>query len=238
MRITPSNDEPGGPWAVVFDMDGTMVDNRAYHEAAWIELGHRYQLPITAEFYRKRLHSRSNEVIICELFGAQADHGLIRRITDEKELLYRELYAPHAREMPGLTALLVELRKDEVPCAVVSNSPRANVDFILDRLGLRDFFQCTLAADEVMRSKPDPELVWTAAATVGVSPARCVVLEDSVSGFLSAERAGAAYVIIAEGADPAHVAEFRNRAAAVYKNFTGICSLRLRELLAWKQCQG
>ena len=238
MRITPSNTEPGGPWAVIFDMDGTMVDNRAYHEAAWIELGHRYQLPITAEFYRQKLHSKSNAVIIRALFGAQADHGLIRRITDEKELIYRELYAPHAREVPGLTALLVELQKDAVPCAVVSNSPRVNVDFILDRLDLRDFFRCTLTADEVTRSKPDPELVCTAAATVGVSPARCMVLEDSVSGFLSAERAGAPYVIITYDADPAHVAEFRNRAAAVYNNFTEICPLRLRELLAWKQCKG
>jgi len=67
MRITPSNTEPGGPWAVIFDMDGTMVDNRAYHEAAWIELGHRYQLPITAGFRNRAAAVYNNFTEICPL---------------------------------------------------------------------------------------------------------------------------------------------------------------------------
>ena len=88
-------------WAVVFDMDGTLVDNRAWHEAAWIEMGRRYRLPITEEFYQQKLHSRSNGEIIRELFGARADEAFVRRITNEKESIYRELYAPHVREIPS-----------------------------------------------------------------------------------------------------------------------------------------
>ena len=216
--------ESGRPVAVIFDMDGTMVDNRTYHEAAWIELGRKHGLPITPEFYLRKLHSKSNREVLCELFGAEADEELIRRITDQKESIYRELYAPYVREIPGLTELLVALRKAGVSCAVVSNSPHVNVDFILERLHLHDFFRCVLSADDVAKGKPDPELFLTAVERLDASPDRCVVLEDSASGFLAAERAGISYAIITAGAEPEQVLRFQNKACAVYHDFTEVRS--------------
>ena len=222
---------------MIFDMDGTMVDNRAWHEMAWIEMGSRYGLPITTEFYQQKLHSRSNGEIICELFGAQADAGFIGRVTEEKEAVYRELYKPHVREIAGLRELLIELQDAGVPCAVVSNSPRSNVDFILEALDLNGFFRCTVAADEVTKGKPDPELIITAIQRMGLFPECCVVLEDSVSGFRAAEAAGSPYVIVSAGADEGPVETFRTRAERVVGDFTELNFQTLEKITRGKGCE-
>ena len=219
-------------WAAIFDLDGTMVDNRVFHQKAWIEMGRRHGLPITAELYQQRIHSRGNDVIVNELFGGHLDADNVRRMSEEKESVYRELYRPHVREVPGLSALLSALNVQDVPCGVASNSPRVNVDFVLDRLGLQDYFQFTLAVDEVTAGKPDPELLLKTADALNVPPTRCIVLEDSVSGFKSAEQAGMSFIIIEAGADPACVELHRKQAAAVKRDFVQLTPNGMEQYLA------
>jgi HAD superfamily hydrolase (TIGR01509 family) len=220
-------------WAVIFDMDGTMVDNRAFHEKAWLELGRRRGLTVlTPEYYRARVHSRSNAEIVRTLMGADATPDLIREIGTAKEALYRELYAPFVREVPGLTALLTALRAQSVPCAVVSNSPRENVAFVLSALQLEPFFTTHLSVDDVVHGKPAPDLLTKAAAIMGVAVSRCVVLEDSVSGFVAAQRAGAPYLVITAGADHDTVPLYRDAARGVHRDFTTLDPETLRGCVA------
>lgn len=237
LRLNSNNMKTDETWAVVFDMDGTMVDNRAWHEQAWIEMGRRRGLPVTAEFYQQKLHSRGNGEIIRELFGSQVDEKFIRRFAEEKEAVYRDLYAPHVKEVSGLRTLLRDLNDEGVPCAVVSNSPRENVDFILSGLGVADCFRVILSADDVTKGKPDPELILKAAQRLGVPPYRCVVLEDSVSGFQAAEAAGALYVIVCAGADMEPVETFRDRAKRVVRDFNELNFQTLEDIAEGKNCE-
>ena len=193
-----------------------MVDNRHYHEKAWLELGRRRGLGITQEYYRAHIHSRGNMEIGRLLLGEDADPKTIVEMSEEKEAVYRELYRPELREIAGLGALLEELAKAGIPCAAVSNSPKGNVDLVLDGLGIRDAFKLVIDRDQVTNGKPDPELLLTAAERLGLQPAYCLVLEDSVSGFGCAEAAGTPYIVVTAGADPNELVHAKHPAAMVH----------------------
>jgi HAD superfamily hydrolase (TIGR01509 family) len=216
-------------WAAIFDVDGTMVDNRRFHEAAWLELGRRRGLPITKQFYRERIHARSNAATALVLLGRDADGPAIAALSDEKEAIYRGLFRPVMREVNGLSALLNELAEAGVPCAAVSNSPPANVDMVLDDLGLRRYFRIVLDCSQVRRGKPDPELFLTAAECLDVPIQRCLVLEDSGSGFGAAEQAGAPYVVVTAGADPAEL-RHATKAVSTVEDFT---QLSVAQMARW-----
>ncbi len=216
-------------WAVIFDVDGTMVDNARYHENAWIELGRRHNLGITAEFYRQKIHSRSNDKNVRLLFD-NPDDELVNRIADEKESIYRDSYRPEVREIPGLKVLLAQLKSSSVPCAAASNSPKGNVDMVIDELGIRDHFEVIINRDDVEKGKPHPEIFLRCADKLGVPPCRCVVMEDSVSGFEAAKNAQMPCVAVTMGADPDCKSK-AGAAAAVYPDFTDITPETLKALL-------
>ena len=217
-------------WGVLFDVDGTMVDNRDHHRRAWIEFGKRNNFPITPQFYSQNIHSRSNDHTARFLYGKDCGDTVIAAVADEKESLYRELYRPHLKAMPGLKALLETLGAAGIPCAVVSNSPHPNIDLVLDGLGIRDYFKVVLSFTDVANGKPHPDLYLAAARGIGLPVKRCVIIEDSPSGFAAAEAAGAPYVVITTGADPEHLHKSAG-AATQCKDFTGLTPGILRALV-------
>lgn len=207
MRRPRSDAVPQYPLAVLFDVDGTLVDNHAHHEEAWIEWGRRHGHPIDTAFYREHLYARSNDRILRTLLGDQLPPEVVDVLAAEKEGIYRERYAPHLQPMPGLVSLLAQLRELGVPCAAASNAERVNVDFVVDGLGLRGYFGCVLAREDVARGKPDPEIFLMAAVRLGVDPARCCVFEDSAAGFEAARRARMAFVAITGPSRPLDMPE-------------------------------
>lgn len=189
-------------WGAIFDVDGTLVNNTAHHRQAWIDLCARYTIPMDNETYHAKIHARSNDKIVPNLFGAGIDAAFIRKIELEKESLYQDSFRPVMREIPGLTALLTALNAAGVPCAAASNSPATNVDFVLDGLALRRFFHAVLSRDRVSAGKPNPEVLLKSAGCLNLPPERCLVFEDSSSGFAAARNAGMAYIAITGGTDP------------------------------------
>ena len=119
-----ANRKTQSDWAAIFDVDGTMVDNARYHEAAWVELGRRHGFPITPEFYRQHIHARSNDRNIRTLLGESACEEDIRRLGDEKEQIYRDRFGAVMKEIAGLTNLLAALSAEGVACGAASNSPK------------------------------------------------------------------------------------------------------------------
>lgn len=216
-------------WGVIFDIDGTMVNNTPYHRQAWFDLCRRYGIELNHQSYHEKIHARSNDKIVPNLFGPDVDEAFILRIEHEKESLYRETFRPVMKETPGLTTLLNQLRDNGIPCAAASNSPKANVDFVLDEMGIRSFFQAVTYRDLVKVGKPDPELFLTAAAGIGIPPEQCLVFEDSASGFKAARAAGMRYIAITFGADPHELNEARD-ATAVHENFTQIHLFQLSRI--------
>lgn len=214
-------------WGVIFDIDGTMVNNTPYHRQAWFDLCERYGIVLDHRSYHEKIHARSNDNIVSNLFGPDVDAGFIRKIEVEKESLYRETFRPVMKETPGLFALLDKLKNNGVPCAAASNSPKENVDFVLDELGVRDYFQAVISRDLVSVGKPNPELFLKAAEGLAIPPQRCLVFEDSASGFKAARAAGMPYIAITYGGDPHELTETHD-AAAVCGDFTEIDLSTLR----------
>jgi beta-phosphoglucomutase family hydrolase len=205
-------------WAVIFDVDGTMVDNARFHQNAWIELGRRHNLGIDIKFYREKIHSKSNDKNVRLLFK-NADDDLVSRISHEKETIYRNSYRPYICEIAGLRQLLDDIKANNVPCAAASNSPAGNVDMVLDELDIRQYFDAIVSRDQVNTGKPNPELFLTAAEKMGITPNKCVVLEDSVSGFKAANNAGMSLIAITCGSDPDDLEDLK-LANGIFPDFT------------------
>lgn len=218
-------------WALIFDIDGTMVDTADFHERSWVELGRRTGLPITREYYRAHIHGKSNEVIVRELAErtGEPESDLVQ-VADEKEVVFRELYQPHVKPLPGLAGLMDEIAAGRVPCAAVTNAPLANGEMILEVLGYRDRFAVVLAPDCGIAGKPAPDMFFEAAARMGAPIGHCLVLEDSRSGFEAAENAGAPFVAITGVAWSGHDAH-AGHARAAFHDYTEFDLMRLRELV-------
>lgn len=170
--------------ALLFDMDGTLLETDHLHAEVFDELGAEHGVRIDRAMYDRDIHGRLNEDVFPVLFPGQDPVAM----ADEKEARFRVKLGHAADPLPGLVRLLDWARVLRIPVAVVSNAPRANVTAMLSATRLTDRFKTVIAGGEVLRGKPDPMPYLSTAERLGVAPGRCVVFEDSPSGI----RAGAA----------------------------------------------
>ncbi len=175
--------------AFLFDMDGVIVDSNPHHRLAWEEFNRRYGLD-TTEAMHQRMYGRRNDQIVRDFFGDALSEEEVAARGFAKEALYRERIANRVEEMlvPGLRDFLERHR--EAPKAVCSNAEPDNVNFLLDRSGLRPYFKVVLNGHQVGHPKPNPEIYLRAAELLGVTPPDCIVFEDSHSGVEAGRAAG------------------------------------------------
>lgn len=174
----------------VFDMDGVLVDNMKAHADAWLELFRDRGIEIdTNAFIRKTAGIKAEEVVRLFL-GPDISDNEIRKISDQRDFLYRVMYRQHLRPLRGLIEFLDAAEKEEIPMGVATGSPPENIEFVLGGLGLKRYFKRVVGAAEVRRGKPDPEIYLKVAAELGHTPERCLVFEDAMSGLEAARRAG------------------------------------------------
>ena len=176
-------------FAFVFDMDGVIVDSNPYHKIALREFCGKHGYTLTETELREKIYGRANKDWIPNLFG-RIDPSLAKRYADEKESLFREIYAPHIQAVPGLIEFLDELDRSHIARAIATSAPRANVDFTLDRTGISHYFEVILDESLVNKGKPDPEIYLKTAKALNLPPNQCVVIEDSLSGVEAATAAG------------------------------------------------
>lgn len=189
--------------AVLFDLDGTLVDNMPFHIDAWIETARSLGRTLTAAEVMRDFAGRRNEEILPALLGRALSPAEVATLADAKEARYRELFGPHVAPVRGTVALLDELAAHGVVCGIASAAPKPNRDFVLDRLGLRERFRVVVGAEEVTRGKPAPDLFLLGADRLGVAPASVLVFEDAHLGVQAAVAAGmrACGVTTGEGDD-------------------------------------
>ncbi len=175
--------------ALIFDMDGVLVDNHSWHFEAFAEFGKRHGLDIRKEDFSKHFGS-TNHVIMNSLFNNNISEALIVAFGKEKESIYREMYRPFIKPVEGLAAFLKFASGKGIPIALATSAPHENVKFTLEATGLSNYFTEITDSSMVTKGKPDPQVYLLTAEKLGVQPADCVVFEDSIPGILSAKNAG------------------------------------------------
>lgn len=188
-----TNNGPVG--ALIFDMDGTLVDNMRFHEDAWEHLHVTHGLPFDRDSFFSHTAGMAVGEIISPLFP-NATPAEIEAMGREKELFYRRNYGPHVVAMPGLLELMARADAAGVPMAVATAAPPGNIDIVLDMLGLRSRFATIIAPSQGFRGKPNPDLFLGAAERMTVAPEACIVFEDAPNGVEAARRAGMRAVAI------------------------------------------
>jgi beta-phosphoglucomutase len=177
--------------ALLFDMDGTIVDNMRFHAEAWMTMSARLGVGgMTLYDFEQKFAGKKNEEILPLLLQRALSTDEVREMAHEKESLYRETYKAHLKATAGFIALLDAADAAGIPCAVASAAPIENRDFVLDGLQLRARFRAIVGAEHVARGKPHPDLFLAAAKAVGAEPTRCIAFEDAVLGVQSAVAAG------------------------------------------------
>lgn len=173
-------------------MDGVLVDSTALHTQAWLIYLERNG--VQANGVLQRMHGKRNDEIVADLFGPGLSAEEILEHGAAKERLYRELMAPVLEQhlVPGVRSFLE--RSGHIPGAVASNAEPENIDFVLERSGLRPHFRVLVDGHQVARPKPFPDIYLRAAALLGVAPRDCIVFEDSTGGVRAARDAGARIV--------------------------------------------
>jgi beta-phosphoglucomutase len=187
--------------AFIFDMDGTLVDNMGAHHAAWEQFLARYQIKLTLDELRLRMHGKTNREILLDIVDPHLSDADIERLADEKERLYREEYHAQVKAVAGLDHFLARVHDAKIPCAVATSANAPNIKFVFDLLGLHQTFDVVVGAEQISRGKPDPEVYLLAAQKLGVAPAHCLAFEDSFPGLEAAHRAGMAVIAVTTGHD-------------------------------------
>jgi beta-phosphoglucomutase len=185
------------PQALIFDMNGTMINDMEYHTKAWMrifneELGGNFAWDeVKGHMYGK------NAEVLDRVFGAQRFTDAEKtELSFAKEQRYQEEYLPQLALLPGLANFLERAYQLQIPMAIASAAIPFNIDFVLDNLNIRHYFKAIVSADDVVLSKPHPETFLKAAEQLQVDPTRCIVFEDVPKGAEAALNAGMPAVVL------------------------------------------
>lgn len=173
---------------VLWDMDGVLVDTGEFHYQSWVDVLQDYDVPFSREFFRDTF-GMNNAGILSVLLGDRLTPELLTEISDRKEAWFRWAVRGHVRPLPGVCAWLERLQDDGFRQGIASSAPLANIDTLVDELGIRDYFD-DLVSGVDLPGKPEPVLFLKVARLLDVPPRHCIVIEDAVAGVEAAKRAG------------------------------------------------
>lgn len=181
--------------AVVFDMDGLMLDTEAVSLECWVAAAHEHGWEVPHELCLAMigLNSKSAQLLLREALGETFPMQAIYASSHERYLARLRQGVP---VKPGLHRLLDYLRECELPLAVATSTRRALAIDKLERHGLMRYFDSLVGGDEIAQGKPAPDIYLEAAARLGVPPVRCIALEDSEPGLRAAHGAGMACIVV------------------------------------------
>ncbi len=192
------------PKAVIFDIDGTIVDNMHLHAEAFAVFAERHGLPPLTPDDRARLDGRRNSEIFPMLFTREVPRHEWLAYEEEKEGLYRELSRGRLSPMKGLPILIDRLKESGIATALATSAPEANVTHTLRELALVDAFSVIVRGDQVPRGKPAPDVFIEAARRLGVRAEDCLVFEDAPMGIAAAHAAGMRVVALTTSFQASH----------------------------------
>ncbi|HJV01203.1 MAG TPA: HAD family phosphatase [Burkholderiaceae bacterium] len=196
--------------AFIFDMDGTIVDNMAFHTKSWVAFFERRGHQIDPDEFFRATAGRQGHEIMRHYLGEHLTPEESAQLDFEKESLYRELYAPHLATVRGFDQFIANAKSGGVALAVATAAPNDNITFTLDGLDLRGHFRAVVGAADVARGKPNPDVFLLAAERSGALPAHSIVFEDAPLGVEAARRAGMRAVALTTTLPAEAFAQFDN----------------------------
>jgi beta-phosphoglucomutase family hydrolase len=193
--------------AFLFDLNGTMIDDMQYHIKAWHRILTSLGAALTMEQMKEECYGKNDELLE-RMFPGRFTEAEKRAMSLEKEQAYQLEYRPHLALLPGLHSFLQKSHEAGIPMAIGSAAIMFNIDFVLDNLNIRSYFDVIVSADDVQNSKPNPETYLACAKQLNMPAEACIVFEDSTKGVASAEHANMQSVVIKTLHEPSEFAEY------------------------------
>lgn len=175
--------------AILWDLDGVIVDSGRYHYASYKRLFGEMGIDISEERFFAAMFGRRNWDIIRDVLPG-ATEAEAHRLAEQKERFFRELVAGNIAALPGALDLLRRAHEAGLKQSIVSSTPRENIELIVRTLGVADFLDAIVGEEDSERGKPDPQPFTTAADRLGVPYGECIVIEDAPEGIAAGKAAG------------------------------------------------
>jgi len=185
------------PRALIFDLNGTMINDMEYHIRAWIYiLNEELNAGMTYEQVKSQMYGKNSELFVRVFGEGKMTNDEMEFWSMEKEKRYQQSYRSHLQLIDGLDEFLKRAYDAKIPMGIGSAAIPFNIDFVLDQLDIRKYFSAIVSADDVVTSKPDPETFLKAARLLNTAPADCLVFEDAPKGVEAARNAGIACIVL------------------------------------------
>lgn len=176
--------------AVIFDMDGVIIDSEPIHFEVDMQTMRDLGFDISSEELEKYVGT-TNEYMFTDLKNKYNINQSIEEIINYKvELTKKKIIQSDLEPIEGIKELLVDLKNKNIPTAIASSSPRSFIDVVVSKFNLQDYFNYIVSGEEVVNGKPAPDVYIETARKLGLSPEECTVIEDSRNGVLAAKTAG------------------------------------------------
>jgi HAD superfamily hydrolase (TIGR01509 family) len=215
--------------AVIFDMDGTMVDSLPHHHKSWDVFFEMQGIKMEPAAF-DRIHHGTLYDIMPRIFGSHLTQQESYALGMIKEQAFRELYKNDIQPLTGLLTLLQQIKAAGLKIGLATAADNTNVDFTLDALGIRHFFDAIVSSDMVKEGKPSPAVYLQTAQLLSVMSAKCLVFEDTASGVEAAIAAGMKVVGITTGLSQAQMMQLG--VVAAFDNFEGLKVSELSKIFA------
>lgn len=183
--------------AVIFDMNGVIIDDERIHQQSWKVYCKNHDFHITEEEFKKKVFGRTEKETFEYLYKRIITKKELEEFSNERVDTAIEIFKPLMKMTLGLKKLFRELSENNIPMAIATSSRPRYVNFIMESFNIRSLFKAILTAEDIVKGKPDPEIYQKSAEKLAVSPRECVVIEDTLSGINSAKAAGMKVIGIA-----------------------------------------
>lgn len=215
--------------ALIFDVDGTMIDSMPWHAKSWIAFTQRHQIDIDLDDLMRRTTGRTGIECMRELFQRDLDETQALELVQEKERLYRDLFGPQFSEVPGFADFAQQASERGLKVGIGSAGDQHNIAFALSHLKLQAPPHTVVGGDEGLPGKPEPAIFLEAARRMNVPAEACIVFEDAPFGIEAARRAGMRAVALCTGHSAEQLAGSHVIASA--RNFHELMNMNFLENL-------
>jgi beta-phosphoglucomutase family hydrolase len=219
-------DRRPGTRAVIWDVDGVIVDSGPYHRMAWQQVFAEKGITFTAEDFQRNFGQR-NDTIIRNALGADVSSSEMEAVAEKKEEVYRRAARGKLKPLPGVLDLLKGLKAAGFKIGLASSAPPENIRLVTETLGIGDYLDAIVGGRDVVRGKPDPEVFLLAARKLGVAPQDCIGIEDAIAGVAACKAAGMTCIAVTN----THPRESFVHADLVVETLEGITAADFKKLL-------